>query len=86
MDENRVVLEWVEGEDYINASLVNGYSQTKQFVATQHPLPGTRGDFWRMVLEIDTSTIVTIGPLPREEVGKSFLEQKLVFCCLLMLL
>ncbi|EDM16767.1 rCG49085 [Rattus norvegicus] len=48
------------GSDYINASYVSGYLCPNEFIATQGPLPGTVGDFWRMVWETRTKTLVML--------------------------
>nr|XP_033808593.1 phosphatidylinositol phosphatase PTPRQ isoform X3 [Geotrypetes seraphini] len=50
----------VPGSDYINASYVSGYLCPNEFIATQGPLPGTVGDFWRMVWETRTKSIVML--------------------------
>ena len=63
---NRVVLDEFEGQedsDYINASFVDGYYNRVEFVATQHPLPNTIKDFWRMLTERSINTVVVFGPL-----------------------
>ncbi|XP_030070443.1 phosphatidylinositol phosphatase PTPRQ isoform X2 [Microcaecilia unicolor] len=62
-NNNRVKLiadAGVPGSDYINASYVSGYLCPNEFIATQGPLPGTVGDFWRMVWETRTKTIVML--------------------------
>ncbi|ETE69261.1 Phosphotidylinositol phosphatase PTPRQ, partial [Ophiophagus hannah] len=50
----------VPGSDYINASYVSGYLCPNEFIATQGPLPGTVGDFWRMVWETRAKTVVML--------------------------
>nr|XP_023423411.1 LOW QUALITY PROTEIN: phosphatidylinositol phosphatase PTPRQ [Cavia porcellus] len=50
----------VPGSDYINASYVSGYLCPNEFIATQGPLPGTVGDFWRMVWETRAKTLVML--------------------------
>eukprot|EP00794_Sanderia_malayensis_P008073 gene8073-8937_t len=63
-DETRVKLQSIPGvmsSDYINASYVDGYMQTKAFIATQAPLPTTISDFWRMIWERDSRTIVVLS-------------------------
>ncbi|KAG8439517.1 hypothetical protein GDO86_005642 [Hymenochirus boettgeri] len=62
-NNNRVKLiadTGVPGSDYINASYVSGYICPNEFIATQGPLPGTVGDFWRMVWETRSKTIVML--------------------------
>ena len=58
----------VAGEDYINASFINGYYNRVEFIATQHPVATTRGDLWRMIIERDVNTLVVIGALEDESV------------------
>ncbi|XP_072020551.1 receptor-type tyrosine-protein phosphatase alpha-like isoform X2 [Amphiura filiformis] len=65
-DRNRVKLERMIGEehsDYINASFIHGYENRRAYVATQGPLPKTASDFWRMVWEEQSSTIVMLTKL-----------------------
>ncbi|KAG9490462.1 hypothetical protein GDO78_006025 [Eleutherodactylus coqui] len=62
-NNNRVKLiadAGVPGSDYINASYVSGYICPNEFIATQGPLAGTVGDFWRMVWETRAKTIVML--------------------------
>ncbi|RMC09884.1 hypothetical protein DUI87_12670 [Hirundo rustica rustica] len=62
-NNNRVKLmpdAGIPGSDYINASYVSGYLCPNEFIATQGPLPGTVGDFWRMVWETRTKTLVML--------------------------
>jgi len=42
---------------------MDGYRKQKAYIATQGPLPETLGDFWRMVWEQRTSTIVMVTRL-----------------------
>ncbi|XP_069936492.1 tyrosine-protein phosphatase non-receptor type 9 isoform X1 [Cherax quadricarinatus] len=60
-DNSRVVLSAEDEEchtDYINANYVDGYKQKNAFISTQGPLPGTFGDFWRMIWEQRVCVIV----------------------------
>ncbi|XP_067415991.1 phosphatidylinositol phosphatase PTPRQ isoform X5 [Emydura macquarii macquarii] len=62
-NNNRVKLiadAGMPGSDYINASYVSGYLCPNEFIATQGPLPGTVGDFWRMVWETRAKTLVML--------------------------
>ncbi|XP_040266273.1 receptor-type tyrosine-protein phosphatase eta-like [Bufo bufo] len=62
-DKSRVKLSTLEdsSDGYINASYVPGYRSEKEFVAAQHPLPGTIKDFWYMIWEKRISTIVMLS-------------------------
>ncbi|CAH1243823.1 PTPRA [Branchiostoma lanceolatum] len=65
-DNSRVVLTTQEdqpGTDYINANYIDGYNNTSMFIAAQGPLPITINDFWRMIWEQDTATIVMVTNL-----------------------
>ncbi|XP_031430443.1 protein tyrosine phosphatase receptor type Fa isoform X9 [Clupea harengus] len=65
-DHSRVILtpvDGVPGSDYINANYIDGYRKQNAYMATQGPLPETLSDFWRMVWEQRTSTIVMMTRL-----------------------
>jgi protein tyrosine phosphatase len=53
--------------DYINASFCDGYRKSAAYIATQGPLPATYGDFWRMVWEQGTSTVVMMTKLEERQ-------------------
>ncbi|XP_032119197.1 receptor-type tyrosine-protein phosphatase H [Sapajus apella] len=48
------------GSDYINASFMPGLWSPQEFIATQGPLPQTVGDFWRLVWEQQSHTLVML--------------------------
>ncbi|KAM4575178.1 receptor-type tyrosine-protein phosphatase S isoform 2-T4 [Fundulus diaphanus] len=65
-DHSRVILapiEGITGSDYINANYIDGYRKQNAYIATQGPLPETFGDFWRMVWEQRTATVVMMTRL-----------------------
>uniref|UniRef100_A0A8C4SC66 Receptor-type tyrosine-protein phosphatase n=1 Tax=Erpetoichthys calabaricus TaxID=27687 RepID=A0A8C4SC66_ERPCA len=74
-DFNRVILSMKRGQentDYINASFVDGYRQKDYFIATQGPLAHTVDDFWRMVWEWKSHSIVMLTELQEREQDKCF--------------
>ncbi|XP_059382123.1 receptor-type tyrosine-protein phosphatase alpha-like [Carassius carassius] len=65
-DHSRVHLTSLEGvpdSDYINASYINGYQEKNKFIAAQGPKEETVNDFWRMIWEQNTATIVMVTNL-----------------------
>ncbi|XP_075224407.1 tyrosine-protein phosphatase Lar isoform X3 [Lycorma delicatula] len=63
----------VEGSDYINASLIDGYRQRGAYIATQGPLPDTTEDLWRMLWEHNSTIIVMLTKL--KEMGREKCHQ-----------
>ncbi|XP_077462842.1 receptor-type tyrosine-protein phosphatase C isoform X2 [Stigmatopora argus] len=62
-DYNRVQLSTGNGEagcDYINASFIDGYKESKKYIAAQGPKEETICDFWRMIWEQRSSIIVML--------------------------
>ncbi|XP_074549108.1 receptor-type tyrosine-protein phosphatase mu-like isoform X9 [Halichoeres trimaculatus] len=53
----------IEGEssNYINATLMDSYKQPSAFIVTQHPLPNTVKDFWRLILDYHCTSIVMLN-------------------------
>ncbi|KAK3736163.1 hypothetical protein QZH41_015550 [Actinostola sp. cb2023] len=75
-DHSRVLLtpvEGVPGSDYINCNYIDGYSGSGAYIASQGPLPETFDDFWRMIWEQGTATIVMLTQL--EERGRRKCDQ-----------
>uniref|UniRef100_A0A3B4CTM9 Receptor-type tyrosine-protein phosphatase epsilon n=1 Tax=Pygocentrus nattereri TaxID=42514 RepID=A0A3B4CTM9_PYGNA len=62
-DHSRVALSHIDDRmcsDYINASYIDGYREKNKFIAAQGPKPETVADFWRMVWEQKSATIVML--------------------------
>ncbi|XP_070564064.1 receptor-type tyrosine-protein phosphatase T-like [Ptychodera flava] len=58
-------VEKEEATDYINASYVTSYKRTDAFLATQMPMEHTIIDFWRMVYDYKTGTIIMLNDMER---------------------
>ncbi|XP_018605140.1 receptor-type tyrosine-protein phosphatase epsilon-like isoform X2 [Scleropages formosus] len=72
-DHSRVVLEdpdGIPGSDYINASYIDGYKDKNKFIAAQGPKQDTVADFWRMIWERKTATIVMLTNLKERKEEK----------------
>ncbi|KAK9433667.1 protein-tyrosine phosphatase-like protein [Lipomyces doorenjongii] len=62
-DHTRVKLSCSPGScDYINASFIRAHESTKQYIATQGPLPETFTDFWSVVWDQNVRVIVMLTP------------------------
>nr|XP_050858263.1 tyrosine-protein phosphatase Lar isoform X10 [Vespula vulgaris] len=63
----------IEGSDYINASLIDGYRYRGAYIATQGPLCDTTDDFWRMLWEHNSTIVVMLTKL--KEMGREKCHQ-----------
>ncbi|XP_060769552.1 receptor-type tyrosine-protein phosphatase kappa isoform X4 [Neoarius graeffei] len=52
-----------ESSNYINAALMDSYRQPAAFIITQHPLPNTVKDFWRLVYDYGCTSIVMLNEI-----------------------
>ncbi|RXM93423.1 Receptor-type tyrosine-protein phosphatase T, partial [Acipenser ruthenus] len=57
-----------ESSNYINAALMDSHKQPAAFIVTQHPLPNTVADFWRLVFDYNCSTIVMLNEMDAAQV------------------
>ncbi|OWF37097.1 Receptor-type tyrosine-protein phosphatase mu [Mizuhopecten yessoensis] len=49
------------GNDYINAVITQSYTGREGYIVTQFPLPDTRADFWTLVMDYQSDTVVILG-------------------------
>ncbi|KAK6046391.1 Protein-tyrosine phosphatase [Cooperia oncophora] len=60
-DQHRIVLKWPGAPtDYIHANYVGTPVSDKRFICTQGPLDNTVTEFWMMVLQEESETIVML--------------------------
>uniref|UniRef100_A0A8C1TGG5 Receptor-type tyrosine-protein phosphatase U n=1 Tax=Cyprinus carpio TaxID=7962 RepID=A0A8C1TGG5_CYPCA len=52
-----------DGNNYINAALMDSFLQPAAFVVTPHPLPTTTADFWRLVFDYSCTSIIMLNQL-----------------------
>ena len=65
-DHSRVIIQPMDGlpgSDYVNANYMDGYRKQNAYIATQGALPETFGDFWRMMWEQRSASIVMMTKL-----------------------
>lgn len=49
------------GTDYINATWLQGHRSLREYIVTQHPLPNTVGDLYRMLWDHSCQIIVMLS-------------------------
>jgi protein tyrosine phosphatase len=54
------------GSDYINASYLDGYHRRDAFITTQGPLTETVNDFWKMIWQMKSLSIVMLTSLEED--------------------
>ncbi|XP_008195744.2 tyrosine-protein phosphatase 99A isoform X1 [Tribolium castaneum] len=52
---------------YINAVSVDCYRYPKKFIVTQQPLPNTIKDFWKLIVEFEINTIVSLNEIEEDD-------------------
>ncbi|XP_078656416.1 uncharacterized protein LOC144902749 isoform X2 [Branchiostoma floridae x Branchiostoma belcheri] len=66
-DSNRPMLTLRAGDppdaDYINADFLDGYKRKDAFLVTQSPLPGTVTEFWRMLSDHRSFSVIMLNQL-----------------------
>lgn len=65
-DTNRVLLEIMDenlSTSYINAAYVDSYKHRNKYILTQSPLDDTVDDFWRMLCEHASTTLVMLNAI-----------------------
>uniref|UniRef100_A0AAR2KB83 Receptor-type tyrosine-protein phosphatase epsilon n=1 Tax=Pygocentrus nattereri TaxID=42514 RepID=A0AAR2KB83_PYGNA len=67
-----VCLYGVPHSDYINASYIDGYKDKNKFIAAQGPKQETVADFWRMIWEQKSATIVMLTNLKERKEDKCY--------------
>ncbi|XP_023651143.1 receptor-type tyrosine-protein phosphatase T isoform X6 [Paramormyrops kingsleyae] len=72
----------VDGEtsNYINAALMDSHKQPAAFIVTQHPLPNTVADFWRLVFDYNCSSIVMLNEMDAAQLCMQYWPEK-SSCC-----
>ncbi|XP_025106378.1 tyrosine-protein phosphatase 99A-like isoform X2 [Pomacea canaliculata] len=78
VDLKRVVLParpGIDGSDYINATYLQGYKKSDEFIVTQYPLESTKEDFWRMVWDRNSPVIIVLTSVGEEEVPEFWPEK-----------
>ncbi|XP_064605996.1 receptor-type tyrosine-protein phosphatase alpha-like [Liolophura sinensis] len=53
--------------DYINAIFLPGYTHREAFLVTQMPLPSTVADFWRLLYDYQSDTVVMLNEFSRDD-------------------
>ena len=60
-----------DGSDYINATFLMGFNHLHEFILTQHPVYETFSDFWQMVYDHNSQTVVLLTQMS-DQTAKEF--------------
>ncbi|XP_009881867.1 PREDICTED: receptor-type tyrosine-protein phosphatase T, partial [Charadrius vociferus] len=82
LDRSLPFLISVDGEssNYINAALMDSHKQPAAFIVTQHPLPNTIADFWRLVFDYNCSSVVMLNEMDAAQLCMQYWPEK-TSCC-----
>ncbi|XP_029468205.1 receptor-type tyrosine-protein phosphatase T isoform X4 [Rhinatrema bivittatum] len=69
-----------ESSNYINAALMDSHKQPAAFIVTQHPLPNTVTDFWRLVFDYNCSSVVMLNEMDAAQLCMQYWPEK-TSCC-----
>ncbi|XP_035245444.1 receptor-type tyrosine-protein phosphatase T isoform X12 [Anguilla anguilla] len=69
-----------ESSNYINAALMDSHKQPAAFIVTQHPLPNTVADFWRLVFDYNCSSIVMLNEMDAAQLCMQYWPEKSSTC------
>ncbi|XP_015502991.1 receptor-type tyrosine-protein phosphatase T isoform X7 [Parus major] len=69
-----------ESSNYINAALMDSHKQPAAFIVTQHPLPNTITDFWRLVFDYNCSSVVMLNEMDAAQLCMQYWPEK-TSCC-----
>ncbi|XP_075294413.1 receptor-type tyrosine-protein phosphatase T isoform X3 [Opisthocomus hoazin] len=65
-----------ESSNYINAALMDSHKQPAAFIVTQHPLPNTVADFWRLVFDYNCSSVVMLNEMDAAQLCMQYWPEK----------
>ncbi|KFM70986.1 Receptor-type tyrosine-protein phosphatase kappa, partial [Stegodyphus mimosarum] len=66
-DDGRPILKISPPSNYINAVFACDYGKLNNFVVTQYPLPNTLADFWQLVWDTSSCTIVVLNEISNKD-------------------
>ncbi|CAN0027623.1 unnamed protein product [Lampetra fluviatilis] len=69
-----------DSSNYINAALMDSYRQPSAFIVTQHPLPNTVKDFWRLVFDYHCTSIVMLNELDSNKYCPQYWPEEGMLC------
>ena len=69
--EGCLIKQWLCEKPHINfvVSFLQSYRQPAAFIVTQHPLPNTVKDFWRLVYDYGCTSLVMLNEIDLAQVS-----------------